>query len=82
MRSALRLIESRRGVAWDRARTDARIDPKVRVVDVFPDDTHMPIVYPIALTAVARAEAKKFIDYVRGPVANATFKKYGFTPLN
>ncbi len=82
VRSALAFVdrgEASLGIVYE---TDARIDPKVRVVDVFPDDTHMPIVYPIALTAVARAEANKFIDYVRGPVANATFKKYGFTPLN
>ena len=44
-----------------------RIDRNVRVVDVFPDNTHMPIVYPIALTAAAKADAIKFIDYVRGP---------------
>jgi len=62
--------------------TDAKIDNKVRVVDVFPDNTHMPIVYPIAVTAVAKSDAIKFVDYVRGPVGDATFKKYGFTALH
>jgi molybdate transport system substrate-binding protein len=57
------------------------MDKKVRVVDVFPEDTHLPIVYPLALTAAAKAESIEFVDYVRGPVGNATFKKYGFLPL-
>ena len=61
--------------------TDAQMDKKVRVVDVFPEDTHLPIVYPLALTAAAKAESIEFVDYVRGPVGNATFKKYGFLPL-
>ena len=52
--------------------TDAQIDNRVRVVDVFPDNTHMPIVYPIALTAAAKADAIKFIDYVRGPASEET----------
>jgi molybdate transport system substrate-binding protein len=62
--------------------TDAQIDKKVRVVDVFPEDTHVPIVYPLALTAVAKAESIGFVDYIRGPVGDATFKKYGFVPLH
>jgi molybdate transport system substrate-binding protein len=62
--------------------TDAQIDKKVRVVDVFPEDTHVPIVYPLALTAVAKAESIRFVDYIRGPVGDATFKKYGFVPLH
>ena len=58
--------------------TDAQIDKKVRVVDVFPDDSHQPIVYPIALTAVAKTDAIKFADYVRSAASGATFIKYGF----
>ena len=82
MRSALAFVdrgEASLGIVYE---TDARIDRNVRVVDVFPDSTHMPIVYPIALTAAAKADAIKFMDYVRGPEADATFKKYGFTPLH
>ena len=82
VRSALAFIdrgEASLGIVYA---TDARIDRKVRVVDVFPDNTHMPIVYPIALTAAAKANAIKFVDYVRGPVGEATSKKYGFTPLH
>jgi molybdate transport system substrate-binding protein len=79
VRSALAFVdrgEASLGIVYA---TDAQIDHKVRVVDVFPDNTHMLIVYPIALTAVPKSDASKFVDYVRGPVGDATFKKYGFT---
>ena len=78
VRSALAFVdrgEVALGIVYS---TDAQIDKKVRVVDAFPDDTHQPIVYPIALTAVAKMDAIKFADYVRSPASGATFNKYGF----
>lgn len=62
--------------------TDALVDKKVRVIDTFPEDTHAPIVYPIALTVVAKADASKFIAYVRGPAGDLVFKAYGFSTLH
>jgi molybdate transport system substrate-binding protein len=82
VRSALAFVdrgEASLGIVYA---TDAKIDNKVRVVDVFPDNTHKPIVYPVALTAVARPASIKFLDYLRGPIGDATFKKYGFTLLH
>ena len=61
--------------------TDAFVDKKVRVVDVFPSNSHAPITYPIAATAVAQPAAAAFLDYLRGPDAAAAFKKYGFVSL-
>jgi len=78
VRSALAFVdrgEVALGIVYS---TDAQIDKKVRVVDVFPDDTHQPIVYPIALTIVAKTDAIKFADYVRSAASGATFIKYGF----
>jgi molybdate transport system substrate-binding protein len=60
--------------------TDALVDKNVRVVDVFPPDSHMPIIYPAALTSGAGADAGKFLAYIRGPAGDLTFKHYGFTP--
>jgi molybdate transport system substrate-binding protein len=82
VRSALAFVdrgEAALGIVYT---TDAEIDKRVRVVDVFPDDTHLPIVYPIALTLDAKPDALKFLDYVRSTAADATFKKYGFQPLH
>ena len=61
--------------------TDALIDKNVRVVDVFPPDSHQPIIYPVALTNGAKNDAARFLAYIRGPAGNVAFKAYGFTPL-
>lgn len=58
--------------------TDALQDKNVQVVDVFPPDSHQPIIYPVALTRTAKPEAEKFLDYIRGPAGDVTFKRYGF----
>jgi molybdate transport system substrate-binding protein len=60
--------------------TDALIDHGVRIVDVFPADTHPPIIYPIARTVGAHAGAGEFMDFLRSPQAAQVFVKYGFTP--
>jgi molybdate transport system substrate-binding protein len=62
-------------------RTDALVDPGVRIVDVFPADTHPPIIYPIALTSGAKSAAREFLDFLHTPTADAVFIKYGFVPL-
>lgn len=58
--------------------TDALVDPKVRVVDVFPAKSHLPIIYPAALTTRASSGAADFLVYVSGPKGQAIFRKYGF----
>jgi len=62
--------------------SDALVDGKVRVVDTFPEDSHPPIIYPIAMTVAARTEAARFIGYLAGPAGDAVFKKYGFIPIH
>ncbi len=61
--------------------TDALIDHHVRVVGLFPEDSHPPITYPIALTSTASASARAFVDYLDGPAGQAAFRKYGFAVL-
>ena len=58
--------------------TDAKIAP-VKVVGVFPENTHAPIVYPVALTRTASAAARDFLAFLSGPEARAIFEKAGFT---
>jgi molybdate transport system substrate-binding protein len=62
-------------------RTDALLDKRVRIVDVFPDNSHTPIAYPVALCLSNRIEATQFVDYLGAPAARATFTKYGFVTL-
>jgi len=81
VRAALALVDRAEvplGIVYQ---TDALIDKGVRIVDVFPDDSHPPIVYPIALGLDARSGAQDFIDFLRTPDAQAVFRKYGFTTL-
>ncbi len=82
VRSALAFVDRGEAALGIVYATDALVDKRVRVVDSFPDSTHLPILYPIALTADARPDARKFIDYVRSGIGEATFKKFGFQPLH
>ncbi len=61
--------------------TDARAEPKVRVVGVFPASSHPPIVYPGAVTARSRNPTAAFLDFLQGPAASAIFRRYGFGVL-
>lgn len=62
-------------------RTDALAAPKVRIVDTFPDSTHPPIRYPVALTKDAQPAAKAFLAYLAGSQARTAFQKAGFEVL-
>ncbi|HLJ65629.1 MAG TPA: molybdate ABC transporter substrate-binding protein [Stellaceae bacterium] len=81
VRAALRFVsrgEAPLGIVY---RTDANADPGVRVVGVFPEGTHKPIIYPMALTLNASSEAARFADFLQSPAARMIFEKYGFTVL-
>ncbi len=62
-------------------RTDALAEKRVRIVDVFPQDTHPPIIYPVALTSKAGTAAQKFADFLLTDAAKPVFLKYGFQPV-
>ena len=59
--------------------TDARIEPRVRIVGTFPANTHAPILYPAALTKDAKPAAAAFLDFVKSPSARAILEREGFT---
>lgn len=59
--------------------TDAAVSKKIKVVGVFPDTMHDPIVYPFALVAGKEtAAAKALLEYLKGAQAKGVFVKYGF----
>jgi molybdate transport system substrate-binding protein len=62
-------------------RTDARADPRVRIVDTFPGNSHPPIIYPVAVTADASPAAAQFATFLESPAARQIFTRYGFAPL-
>ena len=59
--------------------TDAKVAPGVHVAGVFPENTHAPIVYPVALTRTATPAARAFLDFLNGAQAKAIFEKAGFS---
>ncbi len=62
--------------------TDAKIEPKVKIVGVFPDNSYPPVTYPVAQTADSKnAGTARYLAFLRSPAAKAIFEKYGFSYL-
>ncbi|WP_137042948.1 molybdate ABC transporter substrate-binding protein [Pseudolabrys sp. FHR47] len=82
VRAALAFVargEARFGVVYA---TDAKAEPKVRVVDVFPTSSHEPIAYPVALTASSiNPDALAFLAYLKTRDAGKRFVEQGFSIL-
>jgi molybdate transport system substrate-binding protein len=67
------------GVVYD---TDAAQERRVRVVALFPENSHAPIVYPAALVSgPVRPGAAPFLRFLQGEEAAGIFRKFGFRPL-
>ncbi len=58
--------------------TDLLLSKKVQLVASFPAETHLPIVYPGALTKDAAPEAQAFWQFLQSPAATDVFIRYGF----
>lgn len=82
VRAALLLVsrgEAPLGIVYE---TDALSDPNVAIVATFPENTHPPIVYPVALTKSAiNPDASSFLDYLRSSQVRPFFERQGFTVL-
>ena len=61
--------------------TDAKVEPNVKIVGVFPAGSHQPVIYPAAATVNAKADVAKYLNFLRTGAAKAVFEKYGFTYL-
>jgi molybdate transport system substrate-binding protein len=80
VRAALLLVSRRETPLGIVYATDAKADPRVKIVGVFPEDTHPPIVYPAALTASSKNPgAARLLDFLGSPAAKPIFEKEGFT---
>lgn len=59
--------------------TDARADPGVRIVGVFPASSHDPISYPVATIASStNGEAEAFRRFLISTEGKAVFRRFGF----
>lgn len=59
--------------------TDAAADKRVTVAGVFPETSHPPISYPLAVTAAHDTPAARaFRDFLLSDAAKAIYTRYGF----
>jgi molybdate transport system substrate-binding protein len=83
VRTALNLVargEAKFGLVYA---TDAKADPKVKVVGTFPASSHSPIIYPVALVAAsANPDAAFFFAYLASQAATQIFLEQGFVVLS
>ena len=78
VRAALTLVargEAALGIVYS---TDARVEPGVKIVGIFPGDAHPAIIYPVAATTAAKPEARVYLAFLRSTAAKSIFEKYGF----
>ncbi len=79
-RNALVLVERGEAAAGIVYGTDAAVSKKVAVAGYFPEVSHEPISYPVALLrGQAQGEALKFYEFLLGAEARAIFLKHGFS---
>ena len=82
VRAALLLVargEAALGIVYA---TDAAAEPGVKIVGIFPDDSHPPIIYPAALAKDSKSpDVASFLDFLKGTKAHVAFEKQGFTVL-
>jgi len=79
VRAALAFVAKREtplGIVYG---TDAKAEREVRVVGTFPEESHPKILYPVALLAGARPEARAFLQFLVSPEAVPAFEAQGFT---
>ena len=64
-------------------RTDARFSERVRIVATAPENTHSPVIYPIAALEDSddREAAKELIEFLTTPEAREVFEEYGFVSV-
>jgi molybdate transport system substrate-binding protein len=79
VRSALALVargEARLGIVYV---TDAKADPQVRVLGIFPESSHDPIHYPAALlNSSTNTDAEGFRQFLQSGAGKSIFRRYGF----
>ena len=82
VRAALLFVARREAPLGIVYATDAAADPRVKIVGVFPEETHPPIIYPAALIADSKnPSAARLLDFLGSAAAKPIFEKGGFTVL-
>ena len=78
VRAALRLIEigaADLGIVYA---TDAAASDRVETVGIFPEESHSPILYPVAFHREPGPAALAFMEFLTSPKAVEIFARHGF----
>src|SRR5262245_58533329 len=62
----------------DRRPRCVEISSRVKIIGMFPAESHPAIVYPVAATVTAKPEAVGYLVYLRSMAAKAIFEQNGF----
>ncbi|MEP2716514.1 molybdate ABC transporter substrate-binding protein [Pseudophaeobacter sp.] len=82
VRAALALVAAEEAPLGIVYASDAQAEPRVVVLAEFPQSTHAPIRYPLALIPPAKTPAiLAFYTYLQQPVAQEVFRAAGFDVL-
>lgn len=80
VRSAMALVERAEAPLGIVYGSDAVASDKVKVVGIFPEASHKPVEYPMAIVkGHENPTVTAFYDYLKSPAAAVIFEKYGFT---
>jgi len=84
VRQVLTYVETGNADAGMVYSTDAHESAKVRIVATAPDETHTPVVYPIAVIKDSHnvAAARALVTFLAGRDAGSVFARHGFTPVS
>jgi molybdate transport system substrate-binding protein len=64
-------------------KTDASSSDKVKIIETATEESHQPIVYPVAVLTGTKQQkaAEDFLAYLDDPASKSVFEKYGFILL-
>jgi molybdate transport system substrate-binding protein len=81
VRQVLNYVESGNADAGIVYLSDAKSSNKVKVVETAPENSHSPVVYPLAVLKSSKNPdaAKDFVQFLFGNQAKTVFEKQGFT---
>lgn len=81
VRSAMALVERQEAPLGIVYGSDAVASVKVKVIGVFPAESHKPVEYPMAIVKGHDSPSvSAFYTYLKSPQAAAIFQRYGFSP--
>ena len=80
VRTVLTYVETGNVEAGVVYKTDAVSSDKIKVAAIAPEESHEPIVYPVAILSGTKNQkaAEDFLAYMVSPEGKAIFEKYGF----